>query len=158
MQRFASHKEHMNNRFHYSFTGFFDEFAKLPTLEPSPFEIEICLRNITGLNSLGTKLWCQWVREIPPNSKVKLTNCPVSFIKCFNQVNGSLSQNVRVESFYVPYFSEKTGERTDSLFSRGVQFKNRQVDLSAIVLDTQMNEMELDVFPDFFDFIKAEAA
>ncbi len=155
MERFTYEKQ-IASEF-YLFRGFLDEHAKLPVLAPAR-AISICLRRVVGINSIGTKIWCQWVRSIPPGTKIRLSNCPPSFIKCFNQVHGSLTSSVEIHSFLVPFYSVETGERIDSLYVRGTQFTGKKVMDDVVVLDSAMNKMELDVFPDFFDFISKGAA
>ncbi|RYZ93304.1 MAG: hypothetical protein EOP06_01415 [Proteobacteria bacterium] len=152
MLNFSYESKDQDRVLKFEFKGLLDEHAKLPVLNTGHV-VEICLRNVTGLNSTGTRLWCQWVRAVPSNVHVRLLNCPAVFIKCFNQVHGSLAPNIRVQSFYVPFYSDKTGERVDTLYTYGVHFGVPGKKAENVIFDSQMNEMELDVFPDFFDFL-----
>lgn len=138
---------------YYQLSGTFDESAILPKIKLAPV-IVICLGNVHRLNSLGTRTWCNWVREVPSTVQIHVENCPFTFVNAFNDVFGSHPQNLVVQSFYVPFVSETTGERRDILFKRGGQFNEQGEIHPPQILDTLQRPMEMDVLPDYFGFLK----
>lgn len=137
----------------YRLSGTFDETAVLPKIDLAPV-IVVCLRNVVRLNSLGTRTWCDWVREVPASVQIHVENCPFTFVNAFNDVFGSHPRNLVVQSFFVPFVSEATGERRDILFQRGDHFDDDGNVRPPRVLDSLQRPMEMDVLPDYFGFLK----
>lgn len=125
-------------------SGVIDEHARLPEFKPGAIVV-VHLAKVSAINSVGSRTWLGWVQRLRPPIKIQLEECPVVFVKSFNMVRGFLSPNSEVTSFYVPYYSETTGERKDVLAVKGRHFaKGRQLKLSPPV-DGQGHAMELDV-------------
>lgn len=139
----------------YHLSGSFDESAVLPPILLAP-TIIICLREVERLNSVGTRTWCEWIREVPADVKIYVENCPFTFINAFNDVFGSHPRNLQVRSFFVPFVSEATGERKDILFTRGQDFDSQSVKAPPTVLDSLNRRMEMDVLPGYFGFLENE--
>ena len=117
--------------------------------------IRVSLGGVVGLNSPGTRNWCRWLKLIAPPTQVLLEKCPAIFVKAFSQVSGSLTENSKVMSFYVPFYSEKCGERTDILFVRDQHFGANGITEMPKVVDSKNNLMELDVTPEsYFLFLR----
>ena len=83
-------------------TGYVNEHAKFPSVDPSP-QIKIDLKGVTGLNSVGTRSWLVWVKNGLPDVPVSVVNAPTLFVKMFGEVQGTLSPKIKVDSFMVPY-------------------------------------------------------
>jgi hypothetical protein len=137
------------------FSGSLNESAVLPRVPDKPI-IRISLRNCLALNSIGTRLWSVWLRQLPATSSILLEDCPLIFVKAFNQVQGFLTSNTRVDSFIVPFYSERTGESADVQFKRGKHFTNAGPLINAVpvVIDSQGNRMEMDIVAEsYFSFL-----
>jgi hypothetical protein len=137
----------------YTLSGYIDEKSVFPLANKKP-KIFINLTDVKGLNSVGTRSWCLWVKQMPPPSVVYLEECPLLFVKSFNQVSGCLTPNMVVNSFVVPYYSESNNERKRVVFMKDVEFdKNGTIKFPQIV-DSQGNEMIPDVLDQYFNFLK----
>lgn len=121
---------------------------------PAARNVVINLKNVSLLNSAGTLSWCRWIENFSAPTEVQLCEVPVIMVKNFSSVRMILSSRCRVSSFYVPFFSGKTGERTTILFERGVHFTDDGKISLPSVLDRNGQPMELDVVPElYFRFI-----
>lgn len=114
----------------------------------------ISLEGVTAFNSVGTRKWCEWVKSLAWAKRITLKSCPVVMINSFNQVQGALAANMVVESFFVPYYSDETGERKDVLFRKGIHFTPSGDIKESPVSDGKGNLMEIDVVPQmYFKFL-----
>ena len=124
--------------------GVIDEHARLPEFTPAPIVV-VHLAKVTAINSVGSRAWLGWLQRLRPPIKVQLEECPVVFVKSFNMVRGFLTPTCEVTSFYVPYYSEDTGERKDVLAIKGRHFDvGAQIRIPPPV-DSRGAPMELDV-------------
>lgn len=127
-------------------SGDLAEGAVLPEIESEP-KININVGKITKLNSYGTRLWCIWVNRFKEPTQMYLEECPVIFVKSFSMVKGFLPANMEVLSFYVPFYSDATGERQDFLALKGKHFfDGGKLDIPE-VKDSKGNPMEMDIIP-----------
>lgn len=134
--------------------GRLDESAHLPKIEEK-FNLRIQLKELKAVNSYGIKVWCQWVQQNSHVYSIALCECPFVFVKHFNTVQGLLTSNMTVLSFYVPFTSDQTDERKDVLLYRGTDFDQGTEVKLPVVYDSQGNQMELDVQPElYFGFLK----
>ena len=70
-------------------------------------------------------------------------------------IQGFLPDHAKVMSFYVLFYSEKTGDEKEILFTHGTNYDERGVFLTPKVLDDNQNQMEMDVAPaKYFKFLK----
>jgi hypothetical protein len=136
-------------------SGYVNEHAKFPPVDPTP-QIKIDLQGVTGLNSVGTRSWLVWVKNGLPDVPVSVVNAPNLFVKMFGEVQGTLGPRIRVDSFLVPYYSDESGERRDVVFERGKQFDDQGRVTAPEVKDSAGHKMEIDVLPNFFNFLKAQ--
>lgn len=136
----------------YELSGYVNELSVFPKPVFAP-TVRINLENVTGLNSVGTKIWCTWVAMIKPPTLIRLEKCPFIFIRCFNQVSGSYLDNMQVISMKIPYYSEGTGERSEALLLRDTHFDARGKIAVPDLLDSKGNKMDLDVTDEYFRFL-----
>jgi hypothetical protein len=135
-------------------SGLINEFAEFPNVKISPI-VRVSLKGVTGLNSVGTRNWCNWIGSIQSPSTIVLTDCPVIFVRAFNQVEGALPANASVFSFLVPYISEITDEYKDILFIKGNEFTEEKGVRPPNIDDSKGNRMDMDVvFGSYFEFLK----
>jgi len=134
-------------------SGYINEFSKFPKLQPAN-TVTIDLGGVKGLNSIGTRAWCSWVKEIHHPAKIVLAKCPVIFVKSFNQVKGSYPDNAKITSFAVPYYSDANDERKDVFFVLNEHFGFPDGLRIPKITDSQGAEMEMDVVEDiYFNFL-----
>jgi hypothetical protein len=133
--------------------GAIDEHAKFIEIKATP-KVVVNLSSVSFINSIGTRAWALWLRQFPAPTDVILTGCPVLMVKGFGSVKGFLTDRCQVKSFYVPFYSDKTGERKDILAERGIHFTSNQTTFPEIK-DSQGVPMEMDVVPElYFSFLK----
>ena len=130
-------------------SGYVSEAANFSSIKTTPV-MKISLRNVSGLNSIGTRTWCQWLNSLSGCSEVWIEAAPVLFVKAFNQVMGSLTPNCIIQSFYVPYFSEATGESQEVLYSLGTDYNLKGEFKSKEILDSKGKAMEVDVVLEWY--------
>lgn len=138
--------------------GKLNEYASaLDGVEVNPhFDLHIDLKDLEAINSLGIRNFQTWIHKVRCE-KLRLFHCPRAFINQMNLVEGFLPAKTEIESFFVPYYSEQTGEATKVLYTKYLEYKkeNGKVSLSIPeVRDSQGVKMDLDVFKDqYFRFL-----
>ena len=137
----------------YVISGYVDEKAAFPTPQMRQ-KIIISLKDVVGINSIGTRSWCDWVKQMTLPSVVYLDHCPLLFVKSFNQIIGSLNSNMVVNSFLVPYCSSDASEQKNIIFNRGSEYDDGGNLCMPKVLDSKGEPMELDVLNQYFKFLK----
>ena len=145
-----------NNIIEFIFSGSIDEsLANYIKIFPSVPTMTINLDGIRSINSAGTREWVSLMRKVEM-SKVTLIKCPKIFIDQVNMVKVFLPDYAKIESFYVPYFSEKTNTEKKILFEKGKQFTENSVKYENTITDESGIVYEIDVTVNsFFKFIKA---
>lgn len=139
---------------HIEISGFVNETAKFPAVNVTPI-LRISLREVKGLNSVGTRAWCDFLATLKSASEVWLDQCPVLFVKAFNQVKGAILPNCIVQSLVVPYYSDASGEGTDVLYVLDQDFRKGGSFNIKSVMDSKGQPMEPDVVLNtYFGFLK----
>lgn len=134
--------------------GYVNETADFSPVKVTPV-MRIALKNVTGLNSVGTRTWCKWMQSLASCNEIWLESCPILFVKAFNQVMGALPANAVVQSFLVPYFSESTGESQEVLYVLGQDYNMKGSYKIKDIKDSNGQSMEVDVVLDvYLSFIK----
>lgn len=108
-------------------------------------------------NSTGIRDWIQWIAPLADkrNVKIFLYTCPETVIYLINMVSDFSPRNAEVNSFYVPFFSDKTSETKRVLLRRGTDFTGDKVKLPE-VLDQNGTIMQIDVIEKkYFKFLKS---
>ncbi len=135
--------------------GVLDEdfiFSKYPLSEAD--EVEFFLGKLKNINSCGIREWINWMGTIK-SVKIKLIECPKVIVDQINMVQGFISKNALVESFYVPYFNEEAGTEKNVLFSLGKEYTNSEINFPKEITDESGRPMELDVIESkYFKFLK----
>jgi hypothetical protein len=140
-----------------NFNGHIDEDAQFGSLElAGAAQVVLDLNEVSAINSCGIREWIKWIRTAPSGAKVIYKNCPKVIVDQINMVAGFLPENGKVESFYVPYYSDSTGNEKMILFREGSEFRNGEVYPPEEVKDEETGEaMEMDVIEaKYFRFLK----
>ncbi len=113
------------------------------------------LDKVTAINSVGIREWIKWVKTMPAAAKLSVRRCPKIIVDQINMVAGFLPPGTTVESFYVPYYADGSGEEKMVLFNNGTEFKNGEIFAPAEVKDGSGEAMEMDVIEaKYFKFLK----
>lgn len=104
--------------------GVLDENCQMPEFrEPILGKLEIDLENLTMVNSLGCRLWSQWIKgQVQARAGIHLVKCSPAIVNQVNILDGFLPANGQVDSFFVPYYCEGCGHEDRVLLSRGKEF------------------------------------
>jgi hypothetical protein len=87
--------------------GEFDEDFNLEKIQlPAGYHVIIDLKEVSFINSVGTREWVRWTRRLPPTQSLKFTNCSGVFIDQLNMIDGFVPSHSKIESFLVPYYCE----------------------------------------------------
>lgn len=120
------------------------------------FDLHIDLKDLTAINSLGIRNFNQWIHNIKCK-KLIFFYCPRSFINQLNLVNGCIPPRSEIDSFFVPFYSEETGEDANVLFTKYLEYikdNDKIVLRPPQVTDSQGNKMEYDILADqYFRFL-----
>lgn len=117
--------------------------------------VVIDLSGVTAINSVGIREWIKWTKTIPSSVKLSVRKCPKIIVDQINMVAGFLPQGTTVESFFVPYYADSSGNEKMVLFENGKEFKGEEVFLPSEVKDESGELMEMDVIEaKYFKFLK----
>lgn len=153
MREFQYDAEISGNTVHLKLQGYIDENATFPFSYEKPEHIQIDMQEVAGINSIGTRSWCEWVDNYKDCKSIKVYNCPPIVIKVFNNVFGAHAKNMSIESFYVPFVSPDNDEFKNVLAEKSKILKGNTIEFED-VLDSNGQPMELDVLDSYFDFLK----
>lgn len=110
-------------------------------------------QKVTTINSMGIRYWINWIHN-NPGVVFYYRNCPVCIVDQINNVSDFMPSGSSIESFYVPYYSEFTGEEKHELYIEGKDFKRGQIPKVKEFTDSAGNKMEIDIFPQkYFKFL-----
>ena len=117
-----------------------------------PF-ISINLKDLISINSGGIREWVMLMLKMK-NSSIELFECPKVFIDQVNMVKDFVPSNVKIMSFYVPYYNEKSGVEKNVLFRLNHEYTPNKVLPFKKVFDDHGLELDLDVVESkYFKFI-----
>ena len=134
--------------------GAIDEKAKFIEVKLNGKMI-VNLEAVNFINSVGTRSWCLWLQRFRAPTQITMVRCPVIMVKSFSSVKNFLTDRCTIESFYVPFYSDKIGERQDFLAVRGANFGDGNFTFPELK-DSAGELMEMDVIPELYlSFIKA---
>lgn len=135
--------------------GNIDEDANFSPLDPGgATAVTLDLEGVTAINSVGIREWIKWVKMLPASAALSVRKCPKIIVDQINMVAGFLPQGTVVESFYVPYYSDSSGNEKMVLFENGKEFKGAEIFAPAEVKDESGEVMEMDVIEaKYFKFL-----
>ncbi len=146
------------NRQVLTLNGSISSYTDLPPLKniENTSVLEIHFGPNIFLNSTGIRDWILWLRPVSlmPEIKIEFYECSFSVILLVNMISNFKPANGKIISFYVPFFSENTGESKKILMQVGVEVIDGKFTLPK-VNDSEGHVMELDVDEKkFFKFLK----
>ena len=106
-------------------SGFINEGCELFKTDFSKYsKVTIDFENTTFINSLGIRMWMDWLRsdKVLGQTKLILINCVPSLVAQFNMIKGFLTENCEVQSLYADYYFEDSSEEHRVLLTRGEEF------------------------------------
>ena len=134
--------------------GAIDEDANFTQAPVTGTAVVVDLAGVTAINSVGIREWIKWTKTFPAGCKMTVRNCPKIVVDQINMVLGFLPSGTKVESFYVPYYSEASGNEKMVLFISGREFKDGKVIPPPAVNDEGGEPMEMDVIETkYFKFV-----
>jgi hypothetical protein len=135
-------------------SGAIDNAAKFPSIRAKK-KLILKFSDVTLMNSYGIKIWCKWAVEHKDLPAVFLEECPFVFAKNFSSIRGFLGSNMKVRSFYVPYYNDESHETKNILMIVGKNFTEDGVYSLPKVVDSKGAEMEIDIDKSsYFQFLK----
>lgn len=136
-------------------TGSIDEEVNLnPDLLRGANTIIFDFADVNSINSCGIREWIKWLMPFA-QVQVIYRNCPKIIVDQINMVDGFLPNTAMVESFYVPYYSDDSGEEKHVLFSYGKQFDDNGLRYPDNIVDSKGQPMEVDVIESkYFRFLQ----
>lgn len=155
MSKFNLSMNRQGNQMQLQLTGVIDEDVDFTHhgLQNAQ-QIEVDLINVKSINSCGIREWIKWLSSAK-EAKIAFKQCPKVIVDQMNMVDGFLPTNGFVESFFVPYYSDATGEEKNVLFRNGIEFNQQGSVQAPTIQDSKGTEMEMDVIESkYFKFIK----
>jgi hypothetical protein len=136
-----------------SMKGTVDEDANFGQMPVAGSAVIVDLGGVTAINSVGIREWIKWTKAFPAGFSLTVRNCPKIIVDQINMVQGFLPPGTKVESFFVPYYSEASGNEKMVLFLFGREVKDGKVNPPP-VNDEGGEPMEMDVIETkYFKFV-----
>lgn len=156
MGQFKADKQQNGAEVTVTFAGHIDEDAQFANLDLNGAgKVVVDLDGVSAINSCGIREWIKWIRTAPTGSQIVYRKCPKVIVDQINMVTGFLPDNGKVESFYVPYYSDASGDEKMILFKEGAEFKGGDLFPPSEVKDEAGEAMEMDVIEaKYFKFLK----
>ena len=156
MGQFKAEKNQTGGELVIHLSGHIDEDATFNGLGlDGANKITLELGDVSAINSCGIREWIKWVRTAPNSAQIVYKKCPKVIVDQINMVSGFLPANGKVESFFVPYYSDASGSEKMVLFNEGKEFKGQEVFPPAEVKDDSGEAMEMDVIEaKYFKFLQ----
>ena len=140
-----------------SISGSLDEdmtFKKVEITDAK--EIVVNFEKVNGIKWFGISELIRWLSS-QKSAKIIYSKCPKNVVDQMNIVVGFLPRNAVVESFYVPYYCEESGEEAQVLFRFGIEFNEANITPPGDVFDSKGNKMEIDaIWVKYFRFLETK--
>jgi hypothetical protein len=138
-------------------TGNIDEDANFTPPDLGSFmSVVLDLEKVTAINSVGIREWIKWMKGFPSSVQLAVRRCPKIIVDQINMVAGFLPTATTIQSFYVPYYSDSSGNEKMVLFENGKEFRDGELFPPAEVKDDSGEVMEMDVIEaKYFKFLHA---
>lgn len=121
---------------------------------PISTDVVLDLEKVTSINVHGVKKWMDWAYNTLSRSSITLIHCPPCIVDQINTFEKFLPSHAVIDSFYVPYYSNKSNSEKKILFQRGKEFKEGEIFPPDLLLEEEGEDMEIDVVEErYFSFI-----
>lgn len=156
MGKFKAEKKQGSGECTVVLQGHIDEDATFGGLDLAGVgKVVIDLDGVTAINSCGIREWVKWIRTASTTAPIVYRKCPKVIVDQINMVSGFLPDNGKVESFYVPYYNDSSGNEKMILFKEGAEFKGNEIFPPPEVKDEGGEPMEMDVIEaKYFKFLQ----
>ncbi len=135
-------------------SGAIDANAKFPPIQTRK-PVRVKFNDVALMNSYGIKVWCKWSLEHQTLPSISLEGCPFVFAKNFSSIRGFLMPNMKVLSFFVPFYNDDSHETKNVLMTENSDFFADGSFTIPKVADSRGAEMEMDVDKrSYFSFLK----
>ena len=142
-----------------SLNGPIDENSEFPEVPSGAGKIVFDLEGVKYINSIGIKMWIQWMTPMAAQSGIEFKNCPKAIVLQMNMVKNFLPPGAQVSSFYLPLFCEECDLEDSTLVQvSDIQISGEDVTLPDLPkCEKSECEMEIDVIPKkYFRFLKGD--
>lgn len=130
-----------------------ESFLQKSVRIPPNKKIIIDFSHVSSINSLGIRHWIQWLRTYP-NPEYVFQSCPQCVVDQMNSVSDFIPNKCSIESFFVPYYCEETGEEKQILYKLDEDYFLAKPVLPKVIKDSAGNNMEIDTPPQkYFKFL-----
>lgn len=101
---------------HFNLSGPIDEEASFPSTDMTGIQsVYIDLDAITVINSVGIRLWLQWIKTFAGVRSVFIDRAHKAMVLQFNMIEGFLPSHAVVRSIYVPMYCERCDHQAEIL-------------------------------------------
>jgi hypothetical protein len=147
--------KNIGTKYYLELIGDLDEDTRFVNLHmPDATEVIVNFDKVTRIQSCGIR---EWIQLINPYTKLPFVyvKCPKIIIDQINMLSGFLPESGKIESFYVPYYNEESGDEKQILFTYGTEFDKNGIYPPKEVKDSNGNLMEMDVVETkYFKFLQ----
>lgn len=151
---FAINKKSEGANTVFELSGNIDEDANFGIPDVTASAVVLDLEKVTAINSVGIREWIKWVKSFPASAKLAVRRCPKIIVDQINMVAGFLPQDTVVQSFFVPYYADSSGNEKMVLFENGKEFGPEGLNPPETVTDDSGEPMEMDVIEaKYFKFL-----
>jgi hypothetical protein len=124
------------------FRGHLDEASDLPDLNFKDIKcMTIDLEPLEHINSVGILKWKRWqdqIRGLNGTCEIHLYGCHKQFINIINIFEGLLTENTRVDSFFIPFYCEKCDHLKELLINTAKDVRSFSKNAVEIALDQEI--------------------
>jgi anti-anti-sigma regulatory factor len=156
MGNFKADKQQSGQDTIVTLVGHIDEDAVFSSIDIAAApKVVVDMDGVSAINSCGIREWVKWIRTANATAAITFRKCPKVIVDQINMVEGFLPKSAKVESFYVPYFADASGNEKMILFRDGTEFKGSEVHAPKDVKDDDGEPMEMDVIEaKYFKFLQ----
>lgn len=154
MSKFECKIDKNGSAFVVTLQGVIDEDADFgPHSLSGATSVHVDCEGIKSINSCGIREWINWISSA--QGSVVYDKCPKIIVDQVNMVQGFLPASGKLNSFYVPYYSEDSDEEKVVLFREGHEYTSQGDLKPPAVVDSKGAEMEMDIIEaKYFKFLK----
>ena len=119
-------------------------------------KVELHLKEVEYLNSLGIRMWIEWLDGFAPGAQLEYHEVPSMMVEQMNLIRGILRPGASLASFHADFYCEACDHDTTIVLKQGEGFVKDKVCLPEEVACSHCgNETYLDVVEeDYFGFLK----